>query len=67
MPWTADDATRFTKRAGSESLRKLWAEVANGALKRGLSDGQAIREANAVVARQGSRGMTVGRALGGRR
>ena len=63
MPWSADDATRFTKRAGSDSLRKLWAEVANAALKRGLSDGEAIREANAVVGRQGGRRTTVGQAL----
>jgi hypothetical protein len=52
MPWTADDAERHTRKADTPSLRELWAKVANEALERTGDEAQAIREANAVVARQ---------------
>lgn len=59
MPWTARDATRFTKRAATAKLRRQWARVANSAESRCRADGgseascssAAIRQANAVVAR----------------
>jgi hypothetical protein len=52
MPWTANDAERHTHKATTWELKELWAKIANEALKRTGNEGRAIREANAVVARQ---------------
>ena len=52
MPWTSDDAERHTHKANTRELQELWAKVANEMLERTGSDARAIREANAVVARQ---------------
>ena len=51
MPWTAKDAERHTAAADHPVLRRQWADVANSAKERGLSDAEAIMEANGVVAR----------------
>jgi hypothetical protein len=55
MPWTAADATKHTKQADTAELRELWAKVANEALERSDDEGSAIRQANAVVAREHDR------------
>ena len=52
MPWTPDDAERHTHKAATPPLQALWAKVANETLERTGDEGRAIREANAVVARQ---------------
>jgi hypothetical protein len=52
MPWTPDDAEKHTHKATSPALKALWAKVANEALERTGDEGRAIREANAVIARQ---------------
>ena len=52
MPWTANDAERHTHKATSSALKELWAKVANESLERNGDEGRAIREANAVIARQ---------------
>jgi hypothetical protein len=52
MPWTPNDAARHTRKATTPALQELWAKVANEALARTGDEGRAIREANAVVARQ---------------
>lgn len=52
MPWTPDDAERHTHKANTRALQELWAKIANEALKRLGDEGRAIREANAVIARQ---------------
>ena len=52
MPWTPDDAERHTRKATTCLLQELWAKVANECLERTGDEGRAIREANAVVARQ---------------
>jgi hypothetical protein len=52
MPWTADDAKRHTHKATTPELKELWAKVANESLERDGDEGRAIREANAVIARQ---------------
>jgi hypothetical protein len=52
MPWTPDDAERHTHKATTGELKQLWAKVANESLERTGDEGRAIREANAVVARQ---------------
>jgi hypothetical protein len=52
MPWTPNDAERHTHKATSWELKELWAKVANECWERTGDEGRAIREANAVVARQ---------------
>ena len=52
MPWTADDAERHTHKATTRALQELWAKIANDCLERTGNEGRAIREANAVIARQ---------------
>ena len=52
MPWTPDDAYRHTHKATTPELQELWAQIANDALARTGDEGRAIREANAVIARQ---------------
>jgi hypothetical protein len=52
MPWTPDEAERHTHKATTPALQNLWAKVANETLERTGDEGQAIREANAVVSRQ---------------
>jgi hypothetical protein len=52
MPWIPDDAQRHTRKATTRTLKELWAKVANECLERTGDEGRAIREANAVVARQ---------------
>jgi hypothetical protein len=48
------NATVFvnTHKATTAELKELWAKVANESLERSGDEGRAIREANAVVARQ---------------
>jgi hypothetical protein len=56
MPWTANDAERHSHKATTWELKELWAKVANDSLERTGDEGRAIREANAVVARQAEAG-----------
>src|SRR5215472_12291865 len=58
MPWTPDDAERHAQKATTWALKELWAKVANGCLERSGDEGRAIREANAVVARQAQKPAT---------
>jgi len=51
MPWSQADATRHTKKAKSAKAKRQWSHVANRALRSGASEGSAVRQANAVVAR----------------
>lgn len=56
MPWTASSGPkRHTKRANTPKKKRQWSHIANSALKRGASEGSAIRMANAVVKRKGKR------------
>ena len=52
MPWAAKDASRFTKKAKSPKAKRQWKDVADSVLKRGESEGSAIKQANAVVKRR---------------
>jgi hypothetical protein len=52
MPWTPNDAESHTHKATTSALKELWAKVANESLERNGDEGRAIREANAVIARQ---------------
>lgn len=52
MPWTSEDAERHTHKATTPALQGLWARVANQTLERTGDEARAIREANAMVARQ---------------
>jgi uncharacterized protein YdaT len=53
MPWSASDAPRHTRKAKSPRAKRQWGHVANSMLKRGYSEGRAIRAANSVVKRRG--------------
>jgi hypothetical protein len=55
MPWTANDAETHTHKATTSELKALWAKVANERLEHTGDEGRAIREANAVIARQAER------------
>lgn len=57
MPWKPTDATRFTKKASTPKSKRQFAHVANSELKRGASEGAAIKMANGVV----KRGRKIGR------
>lgn len=56
MPWDADDAGKKTKKAKSAKAKRQWSDVANSTLKRGASEGSAIRQANAAVAKRKKKG-----------
>ena len=56
MPWTPNDVERHTHKAATWALKELWAKVANESLERTGDEGRAIREANAVIARQAEAG-----------
>jgi uncharacterized protein YdaT len=49
MPWSAGDASRHTRKAKSSVRKRQWSEVANSMLKRGKSEGSAVRAANSAV------------------
>ncbi len=51
MSWTPEDAERHTRLADTPKKQEQWADVANSALDRGLSERSAIEEADAVVRR----------------
>lgn len=51
MPWSTDDATRFTKKANSPKQRRMWSNIANNLLSRGASESSVIRAASAGVAK----------------
>ncbi|MGD0332449.1 MAG: HK97 family phage prohead protease [Xanthobacteraceae bacterium] len=51
--YTSDDADVHTKHADTATKKKLWAQIANQALKDGKSDEEAIEEANAAVVKMG--------------
>ena len=61
MPWTADDALKHTHYANTKVRQKMWAEIANAALNRGDTEESAIKQANAVVARDAVRFIRRGR------
>jgi hypothetical protein len=52
MPWSPNDAEKHTHKATTRALKELWAKIANERLERTGDEGRAIREANAVIARQ---------------
>lgn len=51
MPWKPKDAPAKTRKATTPKLQRRWTDVANDRLAAGQSEGAAIRQANAVVAR----------------
>lgn len=62
MPWTDQDAMSHTRKASTPRLRRMWADVANDRRGRGATDAEAIRQANAAVAREAGGGETEHRA-----
>ena len=56
MPWSPDDAPRFTKKAKSPSAKKQFAAVANKTLEKTGDEGKSIKTASGVVAKRGKSG-----------
>ncbi len=60
MPWTPEDSTKHSKKANTPKLARQWADVANSAREKCISDGgdpkicdqKAIMMANGVIAKQ---------------
>jgi hypothetical protein len=71
MPWNRNEqARKHTRKANSPKRQRQWRHVANSALRRGQSEGSAVRQANAVVSRGGrktAKRRTKGRASARRR
>lgn len=63
MPdWSASDAGRRTKQArGSKNKGRAFADAANSAAKRGLSEGSQVRIGNYAAKRAGRRAGRKGR------
>jgi hypothetical protein len=55
MPWKPSSARKKTHRAKTKRQQRQWSAVANSMLKRGESEGSAIRAANGVLKRRGKR------------
>ena len=55
MPWKPSSAHKKTHRAKTQKQKRQWSAVANGMLKRGESEGAAIRAAKGVLKRKGKR------------
>lgn len=51
MPWKPSDVAGKTKKAKSAKSKRQWTHIANRLLKKGVPEGQAIREANGVAKR----------------
>lgn len=49
MPFAPADAQAKTHKAKSPTAQRQWSYIVNGAMKRGLPEGEAIREANGVI------------------
>ena len=54
MPWSPEDAKKYTKKAKSPAARRQWMHVANGVLAKTGDEGKAIQAANSVIARRGA-------------
>ena len=52
MPWSVGDVESHIKGL-TDRQKRVWVEVANGALERGEDEGSAIRMANAAAQRVG--------------
>jgi len=49
VPFAPADAQAKTHKAQSPTAQRQWSHVVNGAMQRGLPEGEAIREANGVI------------------
>ena len=49
MPWGPDDSLRFTKKATTNRLKKLWSNTANSVLQETGDEGRAVKAANSAV------------------
>lgn len=60
MPWTAADATKHTKKATTDKLKRQWARIANSVRAECIDDGgeaddcdaKAIQQANGTIAKE---------------
>jgi uncharacterized protein YdaT len=52
VPWTPGSISKHNKRAKTAKQKRQLADIANSALRRGHSEGEAIRMANGVLKRE---------------
>ncbi len=52
MPWTPSSAPSHNKGANTPKRRRQWADIANSLYRKGVPEGQAIREANGVLKKE---------------
>lgn len=50
MPWSARDATRFTKKARTPKSKRAFSHAANSVLKRTGDESRAVRAGSAAAA-----------------
>lgn len=50
MPWTAKDASRFTKKARTPKSKRAFAHASNSVLRETGDEGRAVRAGNAAAA-----------------
>ena len=55
MPWKSSSARRHTRKARSAKAKRQWSKVANSVLRRTGDEGRAVRAANSVVKKRGSK------------
>ena len=55
MPWKPSDAPKHTRKAKTAKKKRQWTHIADSMLKRGESEGDAIRAANGVIKNGGKR------------
>jgi hypothetical protein len=49
MPYTSDEAQKFTRKATTAAARRQWEHVVQHYLAKGSTEAQALRAANAAV------------------
>lgn len=55
MPWDPQESRRHTKKASSAISKRQWAHVANSVLAKTGDEGAAVRAANGVVKKRGTK------------
>lgn len=55
MPWTPANAHAHNKGANTPKRKRQWSDIANSLYAKGVPEGQAIREANGVLKREGKK------------
>lgn len=60
MPWTAEDAPRFTKKAKSSKSKRAFAHASDSVLKSTGDEGRAVAAGNAAVNKSNAKTKRIG-------